>query len=96
MVNGGGGVWIVYINGQLPTADQAAQIVWNSGGLTGGENTATQRPLGAAGPYGSWVIDSNGAALTAPGTYTLTATYMGVSASYTFTRLPNSPATVMP
>jgi hypothetical protein len=90
MIEGGGGVWIVYINGQLPTASQSNQIVWNSGGLPGGEVTATGHPLGPSGPYGSWVIDANGAATTAQGTHTLVATYQGVSASYTITRLPNS------
>jgi len=96
MVEGGGGVWIVYLDGQLPTASQSNQIVWNSGGLPGGEVTATGHPLGPSGPYGSWVIDANGAANTAQGTYTLTATYLGASASYTITRLPNSDSIATP
>jgi hypothetical protein len=89
MVEGGGGVWIVYINGQLPTAQQSTQIVWNSGGLPGMANIPGYPALGPSGPYGSWAIDANGAANTYPGTYTLTTTYMGASASFTVTRLPN-------
>jgi hypothetical protein len=89
MVEGGGGVWIVYINGQLPTAQQASQITWNNGGLPGAEHTQTYQPLGPSSPYGAWVIDANGAANTYPGSYTMTVTYMGASASFTLTRLPN-------
>jgi uncharacterized protein YejL (UPF0352 family) len=95
MVMGGGGVWTVYINGQLPNVTQASQIAWNSGGLPGGEITQAYQPLGPSGPYGSWVIDSNGSANTYPGNYTLTATYMGASASFTVTRLPNPTVTSM-
>ena len=94
IADGQGGVWIVYINGQLPTAAQ--QITWNSGGLPGAENSATLRALGTAGPLGSWSIDANGAATTAPGTYTLTATYQGASSSFTVTRLANPTATPYP
>ena len=89
IADGHGGVWIVYINGIVPTVSQGSQIAWDSGGLGGAEHTAIQLPLGGSSPYGSWVIDANGAALTAPGTYTLSATYQGASASFTVTRLAN-------
>ena len=78
----------VYINGQLPTAEQAAQITWNSNGVPGMVRTEGAGVLGPQSPLGAWVIDANGAANTAVGTHTLVATYQGVSASFTFTRLP--------
>ena len=90
IAEGQGGTWAVYINGQLPTADQANQIQW-SGAPSGMMNPP--RPIG---PLGSWTIDSNGAANAAPGTYTLTATYQGASASYTITRIANPTPTPYP
>lgn len=87
---GGGGTWVVYINGQLPTAEQASQIQW-SGAPSGMMNPP--RPIG---PLGSWTIDSNGAANVFPGTYTLTATYQGARASYTITRIANPTPTPYP
>jgi len=95
IADGQGGVWIVYINGIVPTVSQGSQITWDGGGLGGAEHTVTTATLGPSSPYGSWVIDANGAALTAPGTYTLSATYQGASASYTVTRLAN-PVTPSP
>ena len=74
------GVWILYINGQLPTAAQSTQITWSSGGLSGGERTPSNQLGPPTAPNGSWVIDANSAAKTAPGhLYTLTAMYHGVS-----------------
>lgn len=84
---GGGGVWALYINGQLPTDAQAAQINWVMSGYKT-VNGATPQ-LGGEGPPGSFKIDSNGAANLAPGTYPLTATYEGVSTSFTITRIAN-------
>jgi hypothetical protein len=88
MKMGQGMYFAVYINGQLPTAEQAAQITWNSNGVPGMERTEGAGVLGPQSPLGAWVIDANGAANTAVGTHTLVATYQGVSASFTFTRLP--------
>ena len=90
IAEGQGGTWTVYINGQLPSSQQASQIQW-SGAPSGMMNPP--RPIG---PLGSWTIDSNGAANVFPGTYTLTATYQGMSASYTITRLANPTATPYP
>jgi hypothetical protein len=84
---GQGGVWALYINGQLPTDAQAAQINWVMSGYKT-VNGATPQ-LGGAGPPGSFKIDANGAANLQPGTYPLTATYEGVSTSFTITRLPS-------
>ncbi|HYC19701.1 MAG TPA: hypothetical protein VEF35_03660 [Candidatus Bathyarchaeia archaeon] len=80
---GQGGTWTLYIDGQLPTVQQAAQIVW-SGTISGERN-----PPAPVGVPGSITLDSNTAANTSPGTYTLTATYEGVSTSITITRVPN-------
>jgi hypothetical protein len=88
MAMGQGMYFAVYINGQLPTAEQAAQITWNSNGVPGMVRTEGAGVLGPQSPLGAWVIDANGAANTAVGTHTLVATYHGVSASFTFTRLP--------
>ena len=96
MAIGQGMYFAVYINGQLPTAEQAAQITWNSNGVPGMERTEGAGVLGPQSPLGSWVIDANGAANTAVGTHTLTATYIGVTASFTFTRLPDNLPTVTP
>ena len=90
IAEGQGGTWTVYINGQLPSSQQANQIQW-SGAPSGMMNPP--RPIG---PLGSWTIDSNGAANVFPGTYTLTATYQGARASYTITRLANPTATPYP
>ena len=88
MKMGQGMYFAVYINGQLPTAEQTAQITWNSNGVPGMVRTQDAPILGPSSPLGAWVVDANGAANTAVGTHTLTATYMGVSASFTFTRTP--------
>jgi hypothetical protein len=85
MTDGGGGTWVVYIDGQLPTLTQATQIQW-SGAPSGEKNMPDTRMMG---PVGSYSMDANGAANTAPGAYTLTATYMGSSTSFSVTRLPN-------
>jgi len=86
MKAGPGMYWAVYINGQLPTAEQAAQITWNSNGVPGMKMTEGAVVLGPQSPLGAWVIDANGAANTAPGSHTLVATHQGVSSSFTFTR----------
>ena len=83
IAEGQGGTWVVYINGQLPTAEQASHIQWS------GVPSGMMNPPRPIGPLGSWTIDSNGAANVFPGTYTLTATYQGASASYTITRIAN-------
>ncbi len=92
MTIGQGETWIVYINGQLPTLAQAAQIQW-SGAPSGEKNMPDTRMIG---PVGSYSMDANGAANAAPGSYTLTAMYMGVTASFTFTRLPDNLPTATP
>jgi hypothetical protein len=53
--------------------------------LSGGERTPSNQLGPPTAPNGSWVIDANGAANTAPGRYTLTAMYHGVSTSFTVT-----------
>ena len=83
IAEGIGGTWVLYINGQLPTLQQATHIAWY------GAPSGTTNPPRELGPPGSWSIDANGAANTFPGTYTLTATYKGVSTSFTVTRVAN-------
>jgi len=84
IAEGQGGAWTLYMNGQAPTTAQARQIVWTTNSPVGMKDG-----LGPTAPLGSFKIDANGAATCPPGTYTLTATYQGVSTSTTFTRVPN-------
>jgi len=86
---GGGGVWNLYINGQLPTETQATQINWVMVGYKSVHGGPADNQLGGAGAPGCFKIDANGAANLSPGSYPLVATYQGVSTSTTITRLPN-------
>jgi ABC-type Fe3+-hydroxamate transport system substrate-binding protein len=89
--NNEGGGWQLYINGQIPTEAQAAQISWSS------TNPAVPQsePIAKVVPYGRFDISITGAVNTAPGTYSITATYQGVSTSATYTRIANAPARTM-
>jgi hypothetical protein len=89
IVEGGGGVWNLYINGQLPTEAQATQINWVMVGYKSVHGGPADNQLGGPGAPGCFKIDANGAANVQPGTYPLTATYQGASASFTITRLAN-------